>query len=59
MNRDEAQQIVDELTYVNYACNRDAAPEVPAERWVRMFPNGAVLEARYQAEKAINKARYS
>lgn len=48
--------IIDELTYVNYACNRDAAPHITPERWAPHYPNATVLEARYQAEKAISKA---
>lgn len=50
-------QLVDHLTYVNYACNRDRSPEITAEQWAGIFSNAAAMEVRYQAEKAINKAR--
>ena len=54
------QPIVDELTYVNYACNRDAAPHVAPEQWARCgYPNVPAMEARYQAEQAITRAKVS
>jgi hypothetical protein len=49
--------IVQELTYINYACNRDYAPHVEPERWGRIYGDVREMEARYQAEKAINKAK--
>lgn len=48
--------LLSELLYINYAENRDRAPHISAERWVPHYPNAAELEARYQAEKAIEKA---
>lgn len=50
-------EVIDQLIYVNYASNRDFAPHVPPARWGRLFQNVAELEARYQAEKSINRAR--
>lgn len=49
--------LVDELTFISYASNRDAAPHITPERWAPHYPNAAELEARYQAERAIGKAR--
>jgi hypothetical protein len=54
---DHLKPFIDRLTYINYASNRDFAPEVSPERWGRIFPNVPEMEAMYQAEKAINKAR--
>lgn len=50
--------LVQELTFINYAFNRDADENITAEQWALIYPNAAELEARYQAEKAINKARF-
>jgi hypothetical protein len=50
--------VIYDLTYINYACNRDAFPDKPVENWARIYPKAAELEARYQAEKAIGKARF-
>jgi hypothetical protein len=44
------QQIADELTYRSYRYNRERFPEIPPERYVMAYPNGAELEKRYQAE---------
>lgn len=52
------QPLVDELRYLNYASNRDYAPHVAPERWGRIYPNVRAMEARYQAEKAILKAKF-
>lgn len=51
-------QVIADLTYVNYACNRDAAPHVTPEEWARIYPRAAELEARYQAEKVIAKLQH-
>lgn len=46
-------QIIDELTYISYATNRDLAPEVSVERWEKhVYQNARAMEVRYQAEKA-------
>lgn len=50
------KKIIEEATYINYATNRDAAPHIAPERWAPHYPNAAEMEARYQAEKAIEKA---
>lgn len=49
--------IVDELTYINYAFNRERSPHITPARWAKVYPRAAELEARYQAEKAIDNAR--
>lgn len=52
------QPIVDQLTYINYACNRDASPHITPEQWAKCgYPNVRAMEAQYQAEKAITKAK--
>jgi hypothetical protein len=52
--------LFDRLTYINYACQRDEKPEVSPERWAACgYPNVPEMEAQYQAEKAIQKARAS
>lgn len=48
---------VDYLTYVNYAINRDRAPHIKPEVFAEWYPNAAALEARYQAEHAIARAK--
>lgn len=48
--------ILDDLTYASYSANRDAAPHISPARWAPHYPNAAELEARYQAERAIQKA---
>jgi len=50
----------DLVTYINYACNRDARPDIPPERYAKAgYPDVPAMEARYQAEKAIAKAKAS
>lgn len=46
--RMSAEQIIDELTYSNYAFNRGRG--CTAEALGKYFANGAALEARYQTE---------
>lgn len=50
--------IRDTLTYINYAANRDMAPEVTPDKWKRIYGNDRVeqMEAWYQAERAMRKA---
>lgn len=48
--------VLSELTYISYASNRDRSPEVTPERWARIYPYADILEARYQADKAILNA---
>lgn len=53
-------KLISELTYINYALNRDAAPGVTPERWKKVYgPEVEAMEARYQAERAILKAKFS
>lgn len=50
--------IFDYLTYVSYANNRDSAPDITPNSWKKVYgPEVDSMEARYQAEKAITKAR--
>lgn len=46
--------LLDELLYINYAHNRDIG--MKAEGAAKLYPGAAALEARYQAERAIEKA---
>lgn len=50
------ESVVDYLTYANYRHNRNIAPHVTPERWAKIYPGAAALEAKYQAEQAIAKA---
>lgn len=60
MNLPHLQPVVDELIFINYAANRDCSPEVTPERWKKVYgPSVDEMEARYQAEKAISKARFA
>lgn len=45
--------LIDELTYRSYRWNRQRRPDIPAEKWQRVFgPAAAILlEARYQKER--------
>lgn len=45
--------LLDELLYINYAHNRDIGMTAESGKW---YPGAAVLEARYEAERAIAKA---
>jgi hypothetical protein len=45
-------QLIDTLTYVNYATNRDAAPDVKVESWKNVYGSRTdAMEAKYQEEK--------
>lgn len=51
-------EIIDRLTYISYATNRDAAPHITPNSWEKVYgPEVDSMEAQYQAEKAINQAR--
>ena len=52
-------EVLSELLYISYATNRDAAPHLTAAQWAPHFPEAEALEARYQAEKALLKARFT
>jgi hypothetical protein len=48
--------IVSDLTFLNYAYNRDRSPEITPERWAKVYgPNTETMEMRYQREKASGK----
>lgn len=50
--------VIYDLEYISYACQRDSKPEISPERWAAIgFSNVPEKEARYQAELAIIKAR--
>jgi hypothetical protein len=43
--------IIDDLTYRNYAHNRQLAPSVSPERWEKIYgPQAREMEERYAAE---------
>ncbi len=51
LSRQSTQDILDELTYIDYAHNRRVAPDVPPDRWQRIYgPTVKHMEARFQAE---------
>ena len=55
-----AESIVDYLTYANYRHNRTISPHITPEQWAKCgYPNVTAMEAKYQAEIAINAARAS
>lgn len=42
------KEFVDESTYINYQVNRDACPDVEAERWRKVYgPDVDWMEPRY------------
>lgn len=43
-------QLVDELTYTNYAHNRRLSPHITPERWAKIYPNAEAMEARFTAD---------
>lgn len=49
--------VIADLRYQSYAANRTYAPHIEPRRWARLFGDITEYEARYQAEKAINRAR--
>jgi hypothetical protein len=48
---DSPDQIIDELTYVNYRANRGYSPEITPERWEKVYgPKVYRMEQRFQME---------
>ena len=45
--------VVDYLTYCSYAHNRRIAPHISPERWAKIYPDAAKLEAKFQADQWI------
>ena len=45
-----AAEIVGDLTYINYAFNRQRSPQISPERWALIYPRAAELEEHYQEE---------
>ncbi len=50
------ESIVDYLTYCSYRAQRELHG-VSAEMAIKWYPNGEAMEAKYQADTAIEKAR--
>jgi hypothetical protein len=50
-----AAEVVDYLTYCNYAHNRRISPHITPERWARIYPNATALETKFQAELLIER----
>lgn len=48
--------VMDELTYSCYASERRRSPHIGPAAWARYLPNVPAMEARFQAELAIEKA---
>jgi len=47
-----AQELVGDLTFINYAVNRDLSPDISVERWKAVYgPSVYRMESRYQEEK--------
>ena len=44
------------LLYAGYVANREAAPHITLSAWKAVYPLVDEMEAKYQAEKAIEKA---
>ena len=45
------EDIVDDLTYINYAFNRDISPTITPEQWAKLYgPSTDKMEHRYQQE---------
>ena len=51
-------EALSELIYISYATNRDRRPDITTARWAAIYHNAEALEAKYQAEKAIIRARH-
>lgn len=46
------EKVLDELTYISYAHNRNLSPDVSPERWAKVYgPSARLMEVRYQAER--------
>lgn len=44
------RDLIDELTYTNYAHNRRISPHISPERWARIYPNAEAMERRFKTE---------
>ena len=48
---DTINAVIDELAYLNYSYNRNHAPDITPERWVKVYGNNTfAMERRYQGE---------
>jgi NAD-dependent DNA ligase len=47
------QTLIGNLMYICYKYNRDRNPEIPPEKYTRLFVNADEMEAVYQVEKKI------
>ena len=55
LQRINAMQLVDNASYSQYAFNRRRSPAITPERWAKIWPNQAALEARYQFERMMQE----
>lgn len=56
---DPIANLLGDLTYRTYAHNRDTSPDITPRSWKKVFGYAEVdaMEARYQADRAIQKAK--
>lgn len=45
--------LIDNLTYINYAYNRERSPDIKPSQWAKIYPNADKLELRFQVELAL------
>jgi len=48
-------ELIDELTYRSYSYNRKRSPEIPADKWRKVFSNADEMEKRFQVELLVNQ----
>jgi hypothetical protein len=49
------QEMIDELTYINYRHNRELSPQISVERWAAIYgPKSEYMETRYQRERSVS-----
>jgi hypothetical protein len=57
---DPTAALIDRLTYINYAANRDSFPHLTPQSWKRIYGEAVDgMEARYQQEKQDSANRYA
>ena len=58
MRKPDPIETVDELTYRNYAFNRQRSPDVAPWRWIKIFGEAAAqMEERFQNEIQTKEVR--
>lgn len=50
------ESLLGDLIYASYRHNRELSPHIRPEAWAQVLPNVPAMEARLQAEWAIEKA---